>query len=73
MLYQLTRSDALAIELVRLPASRKIAANQKHEFPLLGLVPQVRVQDSRQTVSATEQEEIDKANSLRQYGVDLLD
>lgn len=50
---------------------RKRAAEQKIEFPLLGLLPSIRVQDGRQTVSASDQEEIDEANALSQYSVDL--
>lgn len=49
--------------------SRKIAAEQKYEFPLLGLVPQIKVEEDRQVAVAAEQEEIDEANSLRQYAV----
>ncbi len=51
--------------------NRKMVASQKDEFLLLGLMPQVRVEDGRQTASVTAQEEIDEANSLMLYGADL--
>ncbi|MFC2049632.1 DUF4209 domain-containing protein [Chloroflexota bacterium] len=50
---------------------RKRVGEQKLEFPLFGLVPRIRVQDGRQIVSASDQEEIDEENALSQYSADL--
>lgn len=50
---------------------RKVATEQKQEFPLLGLIPRSTLRGARQVASASTQEEIDEANALAQYSVDL--
>jgi len=49
---------------------RKVATEQKQEFPLLGLIPRSTVRGDRQVASASTQEEIDEANALAQYSID---
>lgn len=50
---------------------RKVATEQKQEFPLLGLIPRSTLRGARQVASASTQEEIDETNALAQYSVDL--
>jgi len=50
---------------------RKVATEQKQEFPLLGLVPRSTLRGARRVAFASTPEEIDEANTLAQYSIDL--
>lgn len=50
---------------------RKAATEQKQQFPLLGLMPRSTLRGNRQVASASTQQEIDEANALARYSIDL--
>jgi len=65
---------AISLDLNLVPdieRCRKVANEQKQEFPLLGLIPRSTLRGDRQIASTGTQEEIDEANALAQYSIDL--